>query len=167
MRRELDAHIAAGQHGKLLIELTQMAVGAALCIAQHIGRAFGKQHVFLQRPARPRDAVLQVTDDPVQIDQPTRNQRAQRILHSRRVTTGPRHKARVFDVVAIELGQAINGGFLQLDRHVRGAVPFFVFRRIAQTEIRSQIDDFHVLGQVTHQCLAQTMRQRCKGQIHV
>ena len=64
-----------------------------------------------------------------------RDQRPQRVLPGRRIAAGARNQPRALDLVAVEFGQAIDRLFLHLDRRMGLAIPFFVFRRVAQPEI--------------------------------
>ena len=142
-----------------------MAVLAALTIAKDVGLPLGKQHVFLERPPGPGNPVLQVADDVVEVDQPALDQRAQRELHGRGVAAGPGDQPRGANVVAVELGQAVNRLFLQIDRDMGGAVPFFISRRVAEAEIGAQIDNLHRFRQVAHKRLAQPMGQRREDKV--
>ncbi len=136
-----------------------MPVLATLGIAEYIGLAFGEKHVLLERTPRPRDAVLQIADDLVEVDQPTFDQGPQRVLHGRGVAAGAGHQPRFADIVAVELGQAIYGLFLQIGRHMDRAIPFLVGRRIAQAEIGAEVDHLHQTGKIAHEGLAEAMRK--------
>ena len=142
-----------------------MPVAPALGIARDILGPLGKEHVLLQRPPCPGNPVLEVADDVIEVDQPLRDQRAQRELHGRRVAARPRDQPRPADLLAIELGQAIDRLGLQFGRGMGRAIPFFVFRRIAQPEIRAEVHHLHPVWQVAHQSLRQPVRQRDKDKL--
>ena len=68
---------------------------------------------FSDRPA-PLTPCLEVDHDPVEVDHPGLDQRADRILPGRRVAAGAGDKPGGADFVAVELGQAVDGFVLQL-----------------------------------------------------
>ena len=165
MRGKHDPHRPPGEGREFLVELAQMPVPPALRIARHILGPLGKEHVLLERPPRPGDAVLEVADDVVKVDQAAFDQRAKCELHGRRIAARPRDKPRLADILAIEFGQAIDRLGLQFRRDMGRAVPCLVVRHIAQTEIRAKVDHLHILRQALDQGLRQPVRQRAEDKL--
>ena len=59
---------------------------------------------------------------------------------------GAGHQPGGADLVAVELGQAVDRLGLQVERAVRVAVPVRVDRRVAQAEVGGEVDDLQVRG---------------------
>jgi hypothetical protein len=64
-------------------------VAAALGVAGHVLAALGEEHVLLERAAGAGDAVLEVADDVVEVDEARLDQRAQGELDGGGVAPGP------------------------------------------------------------------------------
>jgi hypothetical protein len=82
-----------------------------------------------------------------------------------RVAASPGDEARVADLLAVELGQAIDGLGLKLGRGVGLAVPLLVFRKIAQPEVGREIDDLQVARQRLDDLLARRVRERAEDEV--
>jgi len=128
-------------------------------------RQLGMQQVLLQAAPRTRDARLQVDHDLVDIDHPGLDQRADGELPRGGIAPRARHQPRLRDLVPVELGQPIDRLGLQVRRRMGLAIPPLIGGRIAQPEIRRQIDDLQIPRQRRDHRLAGGMGQRAEAQI--
>ena len=166
MGRELHFYVPAGNSAELLIELGQVPVRTAHGIGMAPLRQFGMKQIFFQGPSCTTDTGLEVNDDVIQIDHPVGNQRPERILPGRGVTTRPGHQPRIADIVAVEFGQPVNRLGLTFERIMLATIPPGVNLGVPQPEIGAQVDDPECLGQRLYHRLRCGMRQRAKTQIH-
>ena len=104
-----------------------------------------------------RHARLGVDDDV--LDQPCARQRREREQRRGRIAAGVGDQRGAADLLAVQLGQPVDGLVEQLGRLVL-AVPPLVHRRVAQAEVGAQVDDAHAP-------LAQRADQRRGGAVGV
>ena len=81
------------------------------------------------------------------------------------VAAGAGDQPRGADLVAVELGQAVDRLGLQVERVVRVAVPVLVDRRVAQAEVGGEIDDLQVARQPGDHLLGGGVRQGAEGEV--
>src|SRR5215470_760890 len=108
MRREADNDIATGGTGKLLIKLRHMAVMAD-AIGMEAFRDFSKNHLFTRSPARSGHSGFGVDDDLVRIDRFGLEKRNERQFGGRGVAAGIGDKPRLLDLIAVNLGEPVDG----------------------------------------------------------
>ena len=92
------------------------------------------------RAAGAGDAGLRVDDDVG--DRAAARQRGQREQRRRRVAAGVGDEVGAGDLLAVDLGQAVDAGAEALGRAVL-AVPALVGRPVAQAKVGGEVDDAH------------------------
>ena len=169
MRREADRHGAAGGLAEFLVELGHVAVMAD-AIGVEAFRHFGEQHLLLRRPARSGHPGLGVDHDLVRIDGAFAQQRNERELRAGGVAARIGDEPRGSDLVAIDLGQPVDGLRLQLRRMVLVAVPARIGGRIGEPKVGGEIDHprrGRARQKLGDHLLGGGMRQRAEHQIEI
>ena len=160
VRRECEREIAVGgvgiQSPELLLDLGRVPVTRdAVCADVLIDR--DEVGLLARDTTGAGDARLGVDHEVV--DRAGAGQRCQTDDRGRRVAARVRDEVGSSDLVAVELGQAVDGVVDQLRRDVL-AVPLGVHVGIAQPEVGAQIDDADV-------ALAQLRDERRRGSVGV
>ena len=142
MRCKLDHCVRSGHLRQQLLDFRCVAVmrypvgfKAALHLSEEVRYVAGA--------ARSGCAGFGIADDAVRHDPAfflhQRHQAQEDACHK---TTRIRDDCCILDRVAVPFGQTVDSFFQKFRLRVRDFVPFFIDRRILQSEIGSQIDDF-------------------------
>src|ERR1022692_1525998 len=140
MRRELNRDLLVRDLGKLLFDLGKMPM------FRHAVRtdalvALGKEIIGLDLAARAGHAAQTRDHDTAKIDRLLSHEREKRQQNTCRVTARRRDQLRAANLVTINFRQSVDRSPEQFRRGMIVAIKFFVNLRVAQPEIRAEIDN--------------------------
>mmetsp|Transcript_45096 Transcript_45096/g.141231 ORF Transcript_45096/g.141231 Transcript_45096/m.141231 type:complete len:353 (+) Transcript_45096:196-1254(+) len=171
VRREVDdgrGRRAGGLEGAIeaLLDLRRVAVGGDAVGVNAVGN-LAEERALLGGTPRPGGAAFRVDDDIIRLDEALLEQRDERQLRGRGVAARVRHEARLGDVPAGHLGEAVDGLLLELHGDVRLTVPLLVGVNVGEAEVRRQVDDLDVFRQLLDGLLRLGVRQAREDNVHV
>lgn len=139
--RENDSHLAAGNVRENLVDLRHVAMRAD-SVGREVFIALGEMEVGLGFATGPADAADAIDDQAVWGDRAGANQRGESEDGRGRVTAWIGDEGGHADFVAIDFGQAIDGGVEAIGIGMGKTVPLGVLGRVVESVIRAEVDDF-------------------------
>ena len=165
MRCKGNAGFAVAQLGQSLFNFRCMAVCRNLIRSK--GFIAAREMCGITQPlACPGCPRLRINDNVLLIDQPQLHERCKSQRNAGWIAARISDDIRPLDLRTIQLRQAIHSQLMKLTVMIIQLVPFPVVLLITQTEIRPQINEFH-MSIIAFACqrLTETVRQGCKYDI--